>query len=127
MESRIFSGNVDLNPGQAAIVAQATAADVGDRDVYLRSLGMDFDPISNEDYMTFRLRVNGDPFYPYNHMTTLFGSIQQRSSFARPIKLGHGCAVDIYAEIGSGAIGASTCAAAFELLFTEPGKSLEGG
>jgi hypothetical protein len=81
--------------------------------VILSSLGIAIDPVSNRNYATFRLRVNGVPFFPFQNITSQVGDLTNPTSFEQP--LGDSVNVDIVGEMAAGAVGNTEMAATLQL------------
>lgn len=107
---------ISLAPGSSGIVLSLDPDLVRDNDVLLSKLGIGIDPISNKDFVTVRLRVNGSPFFPFHNMTSQTAPATEPKEENPPIFLGHSVAVDVYAEVASGATGNTTIAAQLNLL-----------
>ena len=109
-------------PGASAVLQSASAIEIGDADVYLLSIGTAIDPISNANFVTMFLRVNGIPFYPFDNLGSQIGTPTLFQQLSEPVLLGHGCAVDVFGAMGSGATGNTKMVAGFILALTKAGE-----
>jgi len=109
-------------PGASAIIQRATQVEIGDADVYLDALGTAIDPVSNANFATIRLRVNGVPFYPLEAVTSQIGTPSQFQKLPSPLYLGKGVSVEIFGEMDAGATGNTSMIAGFSLILTTPGE-----
>lgn len=113
---------VSVADNTKAVIVQATNAETLNYDVYLSALGVDISPISNQDFATFRLRVNGVAFYPFDAMTSQIAPSYDPRRFEFPLPLGRSVSVDVYGEMGATGAGPTNMTAGFELLLVPPGQ-----
>lgn len=116
------ANTVSVANNSSAVICQATQNDTRGSDVYLRKLGTDLSPAGNQDYATFRLRVNGAPFYPFDNMTSRIAPSYIPAIFDPPIFLGHGVSVDVFGVMGNPNPGPTNMVAGFELLLVPKGE-----
>ena len=115
------SGNIDLAPGTAGAVVTVNFDEAYGYDVYLAALGMDLAPNANEDFVTFQVRVNNQPFYPFENMVTRLAPSADPRKFPYPFLCGRNCKVDVYGLVESTATGTTTLAASIELILVPHG------
>ncbi len=111
---------VSVAPGAASVICTTDEGETTGRDVYLSAIGTGIDPVSNKDYATVRLRVNGQQKHPFGAMTSQIGSTTLPQRFNPPIFLGRGVKVDLYGEMAAGATGNTAMAGTLELLLRDP-------
>lgn len=102
-------------PGGNAVLTLVSSDRVRESTVYLRSLTTVIDPVTNSAFATMRLRVNGNPFFPFNNMISQQSAGTIPKQFDPPIPLGTDCEVDVLGEMASGAVGNTTMVAGFDL------------
>lgn len=111
---------VSVAAGAAATIVSTAEGETTGLDVYLSAIGTGIDPVSNKDYATVRLRVNGQRFHPFGAMTSQIGSTTLPQRLSPPVYLGRGVKVDLYGEMAAGATGNTSMAGTLELLLREP-------
>lgn len=111
---------VSVAAGAAATIVSTAEGETTGRDVYLAALGTGVDPVSNKDYATVRLLVNGNQCYPFGGMTSQVGSTTLPQRYNPPILLGRGVKVSLYGEMAAGATGNTAMAGTLELLLKDP-------
>lgn len=111
---------VSVAAGASGTVTSTDEGETTGLDVYLVAIGTGIDPVSNDDYATFRLLVNGGRHPVFGAMTSQIGSTTLPQRFAQPLYLGRGVKVALYGEMGSGATGATNMFGTFELRLKMP-------
>jgi len=112
---------VSLTAGQSSVILSASHAENSGYDVYLKGLGTGIDPTTDSDKITMRVRVNQQPRYPLEAMSSQIGELTRPQEFDPPIFLGRDVEVDIYGEVASTATVTTKLGAAIHLLLKAPG------
>lgn len=111
---------VTVAPGARATVTSTDEGETTGADVFLVAIGTGIDPVSNADFATFRLLVNGTRFRPFDNLTSQIGSTTLPQRFNPPLPLGRGVKVTLQGEMGAGAAGNTDMFGTFELLLKTP-------
>lgn len=104
------------------MISVVTRDRVRESSVYLKSLVTVLDPVSNANFATMRLRVNGLPFFPFGNLTSAQSSGNIPKQYDPPIFLGTDVEVDVFGEMGAGAVGNTLMVAGFDLEVREKGE-----
>ena len=112
---------ISKSAGQSDVIVSASQAETSGYDVYLKALGTGIDPLTDADKITLRLRVNGQPRYPFDAMTSQIGELSRPQDFDPPIYLGRNCLVEMFGEVDATATVTSKLGAVFHLLLKVPG------
>lgn len=108
------STSITVAPGASGVIASVDSGRTRGYKVFLSRLGIAIDPVSNRNFATFRLRVNGTPIYPFQNITSQVGDISNPTTFD-DIPLGDSVSVDVFGEMAAGAVGNTEMAATFHL------------
>ena len=108
------STSITLAPGASGVIASVDSGRTRGYRVFLTRLGIAIDPVSNRNFATFRLRVNGTAIYPFQNITSQVGDISNPTNFDA-VPLGDSVSVDVFGEMGAGAVGNTEMAATFHL------------
>ncbi len=118
------NNGVSVAPGASAVLTVVSRDRIREATVYLRSLVTVIDPVTNANFATVRLRVNGVPFFPFANLTSQQSAGAIPKQFDPPVLLGTDCEVDVFGEIGAGATGNTLMVAGFDLLVVPKGEAL---
>lgn len=110
------STSVVVAPGARGTVINVASDRTRGYQVFLKRLGIAIDPVSNKAAATFRLLVNGSPFYPFNNITSQVGDLTNPTPFEPAVKLGEHCTVEVSGEMSSAAVGNTEMAGTIQLL-----------
>jgi hypothetical protein len=113
---------VSVAPGGSAVLAVVSRDRTREASVYLKSLVTVLDPVSNANFATMRLRVNGLPFFPFGNLTSAQSSGNIPKQYDPGIFLGTDVEVDVFGEMGSGAVGNTLMVAGFDLEVVPKGE-----
>lgn len=113
---------VSVAPGGSAVLAVVSRDRTLEASVYLKSLVTVLDPVSNANFATMRLRVNGLPFFPFGNLTSAQSSGNIPKQYDPGIFLGTDVEVDVFGEMGSGAVGNTLMVAGFDLEVVPKGE-----
>ena len=103
-------------PGATGTVINVNSDRTRGYQVFLKRMGIAIDPVSNKAAATFRLLVNGSPFFPFNNITSQVGDLTNPTPFEPPVKLGEHCTVQIVGEMSAAAVGNTEMAGTLQLL-----------
>ena len=118
------NNGVSVAPGGSAVITVISRDRIREADVYLKSLVTVIDPSTNANFATMRLRVNGNPFFPFGNLTSQQSAGAIPKQYDPPMLLGTDCEVDIFGEMAAGAIGNTLMVAGFDLVVVPKGDSL---
>lgn len=113
---------VSVAPGGSAVLAVVVRDRIKETSVYLRSLTTIIDPSTNAAFATMRLRVNGQPFFPFSNLTSQQSAGSIPKQYDPPIYLGDDVEVDVFGEMGAGAVGNTLMVAGFDLEVVPKGE-----
>lgn len=115
---------VSVAPGGNAVIISIGADRLREGTAFLNALTTIIDPSTNGPFATMRLRVNGNPFFPLNNLTSQQSNGSDPKIYNPPLLLGPDVSVDVIGEMGIGAVGNTLMIAGLDLLLVPKGESL---
>lgn len=112
---------LSLAPGTATTVIASKKTPL-DLDAYLVYYGNQIDVNTNQNFATFRIRINGSPLPPFDNLTSQFGQLTLPTRLPAPQLITRGALVELTGEMGAGAVGNTVMAAVAGLVYVTPGQ-----